>query len=349
MSIDDYIIIKKLGSGVYGTIYLVKKGKKEYALKIEKILEKEINKDLISPVWREIDFAQKLGDLYPDFFMKLYEYDIIDECNHKQKLPNYISKFKEGHQKSLSERNNSTFCSRKIYSLIDTTLDNVLKKIKDQNQIYSIIIQICYIIYLMNKHGYTHNDVHYGNIGIIYTKKKYINIFDHNIPTYGYQLQIIDYGYVLHNNFEFIERIEMGNKNERDVHNKGMESEIKIVISRLLVNNSKFYKTLQKKQIKIKWAEIFEKFYDSNKGKILQTLFPQNIISKNDLLNLYMLINPIEWEKVILEENFKKYIPIRKLLQPEDWIFTLQNTPIKQSDDIKNIVLYFIMKLNDIK
>ena len=177
MSIDDYKIIKELGSGVFGTTYLVKKGNKEYALKIEKILEKDIKEDLSSPVWREINFAKNLGDLYPNQFMKLYDYDIIDTCSHKQKYPDYIKYFNKELQDSLAEKVQSTYCSRKVYSLIDITLADVIKKIRDQNQIYSIIIQICYIVYLMNKHGYTHNDTHSGNIGIKYTKKKiYKNI-----------------------------------------------------------------------------------------------------------------------------------------------------------------------------
>jgi serine/threonine protein kinase len=151
MSIDDYKIIKELGSGVFGTTYLVKKDNKEYALKIEKILEKDIKEDLSSPVWREIDFAKNLGNLYPDQFMKLYDYDIIDNCTHNQKYPDYVKYFIKELQDSLSEKTQSIYCSRKVYSLIDTTLEYLIKKkLKDQNQIYSIIIQICYIVYLMN-------------------------------------------------------------------------------------------------------------------------------------------------------------------------------------------------------
>ena len=54
----------------------------------------------------------------------------------------------------------------------------------------------------MHKEGYTHNDLHPGNIGIIYTDKKYIKIFDENVPTFGYQVNFIDYGYALHNKFK---------------------------------------------------------------------------------------------------------------------------------------------------
>lgn len=57
------------------------------------------------------------------------------------------------------------------YEYVDTTLD----KLK-LNELYSILIQLSYIIYIMNKHGYTHNDLHMNNIGIKKTNKKYSNI-----------------------------------------------------------------------------------------------------------------------------------------------------------------------------
>ncbi len=60
MSIDDYKIIKELGAGLFGTTYLVEykekgisnifKKPKKYALKIEKILEKDIKKSSKSPI-----------------------------------------------------------------------------------------------------------------------------------------------------------------------------------------------------------------------------------------------------------------------------------------------------------
>jgi hypothetical protein len=132
----------------------------------------------------------------------------------------------------------------------------------------------------------------------------------------------------------------MGNKHEGEVHEKSLKDEIRKTLSRLLVNNSKFYKSFDTS--KINWNEIRETFFESNKGKVLQSI----TTDKSDLLLLYMMINPIEWEKIILGKKFKKYIPIYKLLQTEDWMFILQHTPINKSDDIKDIIIYFLSKIN---
>ena len=50
----------------------------------------------------------------------------------------------------------------------------------------------------MNKNGYTHNDLHNANIGIIKSKQKYINILNYKIPTFGYIIKLIDYGFNYH-------------------------------------------------------------------------------------------------------------------------------------------------------
>jgi hypothetical protein len=52
---DNYKIIKEIGIGMMGTVYLVKdKLNNKYAMKIEKILQKYINKSLEYDLWREI-------------------------------------------------------------------------------------------------------------------------------------------------------------------------------------------------------------------------------------------------------------------------------------------------------
>ena len=49
--------------------------------------------------------------------------------------------------------------------------------------------------------GYSHSDLHPGNIMINETSKKYFNFMDKKIPFNGYQLTAIDYGEVLHKKF----------------------------------------------------------------------------------------------------------------------------------------------------
>ena len=55
MDFSNFNIIKKLGSGMYGTTYLIKKDDKKYAMKIQKILPEHVNQNLSIGIWREID------------------------------------------------------------------------------------------------------------------------------------------------------------------------------------------------------------------------------------------------------------------------------------------------------
>ncbi len=95
VNFDDLQIIKKLGSGVFGTSYLVKKTKdsnQEYVLKIQKLLysEKKLkdnNRDYKEQIWREIDlheFVNTLDKKEQIFFTKIYEYKIINNCDYIQ-------------------------------------------------------------------------------------------------------------------------------------------------------------------------------------------------------------------------------------------------------------------------
>jgi len=67
-----------------GTVFLAKYKNKKYALKIEHILEADLKKSSSSQIWREIFFSTKFANKYPEQFIKLYSYDIIDNCTHKQ-------------------------------------------------------------------------------------------------------------------------------------------------------------------------------------------------------------------------------------------------------------------------
>ena len=124
MDIDKVKIIKKIGNGMAGIIYLIKYKNKEYALKIEKIPEKyALEKNLNSREWRDIEFSLNFANNYPDQFTLLYKYDIINDCTHIQEYTNDLSTFPEHIQNIIIEKNNSNYCIRKVYSLIDIVLE----------------------------------------------------------------------------------------------------------------------------------------------------------------------------------------------------------------------------------
>ena len=82
-------------------------------------------------------------------------------------------------------------------------IDAFLKKADkvDLKVLYSIALQICKIIDCLYEGGYSHSDLHPGNIMINRTGTKYFELFGHTIPYNGYQLTVIDYGNVVHKKF----------------------------------------------------------------------------------------------------------------------------------------------------
>ena len=125
----DYKILKILGKGFLGIVFLIenKKDKKKYVLKRQKILKKNIIKNFKYEIWREIDFSEFVNTLPKNkikFFMKMYEYKILDNCEYFSygKLP----------KKTLKTINNyfrfSKYCMDIIYEDKQKDFYNLLKK-----------------------------------------------------------------------------------------------------------------------------------------------------------------------------------------------------------------------------
>ena len=85
---NTYKIIKELGHGMVGTVYLVSHNNIKYAYKIEHILPSEYKNYKNSNSKEEIDFSIKFANNYPNQFIKLIDYDFIKDCKHKQKYTN---------------------------------------------------------------------------------------------------------------------------------------------------------------------------------------------------------------------------------------------------------------------
>ena len=206
INLNNIHIKQEIGKGLLGTIYLATYGNKKLAYKIEQIFDKDAIKSYKSPLYREIDFATKMHALYPLHFMKLYDWKIDNKCSHKQDLSSLD--FKLGDlpkvwQNYYQKLWLSKTCAIKLYSYVDTTLHNIMWKNKKFNHavFYDLSIQVFYVVYLMNKHGYLHNDFHSKNIGLNKTTDKYITIFNNRVKTHGYHVVALDYGTVLHKKY----------------------------------------------------------------------------------------------------------------------------------------------------
>lgn len=197
-------VIKKLGSGVMGTTYLIElsqgKEKRRYICKIEKIWESDSMFRLDAPIWREIIFA-KFCKKYPEHFMILKSWEIMNDCNHKQMSPGW--KMDTYSRKNWTLRNKSPYCSKLVYQpVLDGTLNTVLASPKLKlPQLASILSQIIYSIDLLIKSGFIHRDLHGNNIMYKKTTKKSIMLGKVECKTYGLQWFLIDYGLIIHPTF----------------------------------------------------------------------------------------------------------------------------------------------------
>lgn len=232
--LSDYTIIKELGKGMHGTVYLVEdKNKKKYGMKVEQVFKKDLPKNLKSPIWRELDFAENLLSKYPDYFMQIYKSE-NKKCNYVHKLDDIkwqtMSKDQTKYYKKLFK---SPYCSIKITSLVDDMLHNILYKLTNKKIILDLFIQVVNLAYLINKEGYYHRDFHPKNIGIIYTKDKTIKILNSDIKTHGYKLNGIDYGMVLHNKYDLEPWEKQALKYDNDLYQNFYKIVFKIMLKNL--------------------------------------------------------------------------------------------------------------------
>jgi serine/threonine protein kinase len=227
IDINNMKIIKPIGTGNYGNVYMVQssvlrsvpesnshrvltfyKNNNEssddilpyniYALKIEYLLKTDKMIDLESKVNRNLKFDQDIGSIYPDMFLNIIAYDIKDNCQEHKTVK----------QKSIEKKYNeikSSKCLRILYRLIDGTLTSEMQNKMTDKEIKSMVMQLIYAISLLHSKGYVHCDINRKNIGYYYTNDKEISVIINNnkyiIPIFSKRFIIIDYGNVLHPDF----------------------------------------------------------------------------------------------------------------------------------------------------
>ncbi len=190
-------VIKELGTGMYATTYLVELDGKKYALKKQKILAGNKNRSSRSITWREMFFYDYVAKMPPEtqkFFCKLYGFNIEDNCKHTQIRPKNIQK-NANLKAKMDEINASNICANFLieYKGNMTLYDFICKNIVPK-KIYSILLQLCKIIFVMSEAMYSHNNVHLGNFMVLPTKDKTFEFMGDQIPHNGLQISAIDYG-----------------------------------------------------------------------------------------------------------------------------------------------------------
>jgi len=335
INLNNIIIRKEIGRGFVGTIYLaLYRVNDRLAYKIEHIFERDIIKSFKSPLFREIDFAKVMYSLHPNHFMKLYDWKIDNKSKNNLLLntnKNKMDDLPKIQQSNYMHLWDSKYCAIKLYSYVDTTLHNIMwqSRVFDYKLFYDLFIQVIYVVYLMKKQGYNHNDFHPKNIGLKKTDKQFITLIGFTekavqIRTHGYYVVAIDYGSVLHEKYDL---------NERQIEKLNNYNDIFTLMNFLSVNYSplfaKYKKELEHANIMNSDIDI-PKNIEDNLNKYLKDL---NLPTENRTYLLKLLFKVLHYDK------YEKYLLGDKLKHPIKPMYLL---PI-------NAILYIISNIYDIK
>jgi hypothetical protein len=293
-NIIPYIKINDLISyGMKGTVYNSDYNNKSYAYKIEHILKTEMKKQQ-----NEINFSLKFANKFPNHFISLYDYQLIKNCNHKQQYSYDLKQFPD--KKYYLKLAKSNLCMAKLYSLIDGTLDSIFDSL-NINQKYSLLIQLTYIFYLLHKFKFSHNDIHSKNIGFVKTNQPFIKIFNLKIPLYGYLFKLIDFGNVStkinHKQPELFSLLFFTINTNLDNYNINWKK------SDNIIQKSPEFSTISS-FINYNFLSYFlfllihtDKYYSIRINKIIS---PEFFIPQNQIINIILLMNNLEFKKIIL-------------------------------------------------
>jgi serine/threonine protein kinase len=196
-------VIRELGNGAEGTVYLVKSGKKTYAYKLEKY--RQIKDETKDTYYRQVEF-DKFAKLHPDQFMTLKSHGIIEGCDLEQPIPKWA---KGERKKELEAKNTLTACSYLMYQPVyKCMLHDVAKKIfKSKKRYLSMLLQLFTQVGLMHQAGFIHGDIHDANI-MVDGKGAF---------------HIIDYGAVYKDGWSMTKGDRWNKKNYHDGHKDVMD------------------------------------------------------------------------------------------------------------------------------
>jgi serine/threonine protein kinase len=329
---ENYKIIKELGHGMFGTVYKIEYKNKYFAMKIEHVLDEDKEKNIKSPVWRELDFSEKFARKHKDQFMQMYYYDFIDNCDHKQKYSVDLKNFDKYHKDKIINLSRSKTCVRKVYELIDGNVRDLIPKL-NLKQIYSFILQLAIIVKTLEKNNYIHGDFHSGNIGYIETNKQYIKYGKKKIPTYGYIYKAIDLGSILHPKYKLSKRDK---KWYKDLYKRELISPLRTS----LIDDNKFWDFIENNNIKLNFKKDMMKFKKSKLYDNINKLFPE---IKNDEMkfNLCDILFTQDFQKLILGNHFKNIIEHKLYISIPDIMYLF-----KINFNTDKIIDYFLMKIS---
>ena len=203
---NKFSIIRELGSGANGTVYLVNVDGEKLVYKIEKLDVYDDKKPLTSEYLRQVNF-DKVAQKHPDKLMVLKGHGIIKNCSYKH--PWDITKIKnDDRRRRFVRKNKQTDCYYLLYSpYLDGTYMDIKDKILGNISNYkNFVKQMLNIILIMSKEGYYQNDFNFSNI--MYKNKGK-----------SFQWYLIDYGQIWHKTFPISQLDKDLRKRDGDTRN----------------------------------------------------------------------------------------------------------------------------------
>lgn len=334
--VSKYTIDKFLSEGLMGKVYLVHdRNRKTYAMKVEYISDKNDRY-----LRNELRFVKEVARKYPEQFIQLVDYRIVEDC--KAEAPPMREWVKGKELEWFTKLRASGVCVEKVYSLIDTSLDHLPISKMTLPQRYSMLIQTLYISYLFEKHGFVHGDFHHGNIGVLrVSPKKTVKIFGQHIPTFGYQYQAIDYGGILHKTTASKTHRYQQRAESEYQHFQEHSLADKLGLIGSMWDEKPFWKFIEKNKVKMKG-------YDHDlaliqKQKQIEYI---NTISTNKWIqfDLFKLLFPTTFQRVILGKHFQKTIDFTPFIPLVDIVYCLMSI-----DNLEHTIGYLIERMNEIE
>jgi serine/threonine protein kinase len=308
MDFSKIKVIKKLGAGMWGTVYLIDYENKKYAMKVQKILEEEKAQNPKFPIWRELLFFNDVNKMPQEsrkFFCKLHGFKIQVCGKYKHIRPKNVPE-NSIFVKKFKEMNSSNICAILVMDYLGSiSLYDYLQTSPPAKKIYTILLQICKINKIMSDMKYSHNDLHPSNLMVTENS--------------GLQLVAIDYGNVTNASYGKA----YSNDSEEYYFFDLTKSLFYVLQNRpkleknCRLQKKKFPYEIKKKYEEDVWAMLFQKYekiIDAYAEKYLR-LYPNlrksylefkksGGSSKNDMMiqlkimNNFMLDHPQEYMKV---------------------------------------------------
>jgi hypothetical protein len=335
---DDYDIIKILGSGEQGIVFLVVYQNNNYAFKLSFSRDKSEVKTFLD---NEIVFQDTIAKKFPDQFVILRDYSVSDnKCVYHSKIRNIINNINDYKKKNkLLSISSYGFCAKRLYDLIDGTLGDIISQLNEK-QIYSSLIQLAYCIHILEINDYSHGDeTNPQNIGYLNTNREFINIKKFDIPTFGRIFKLIDY--------------ERTQKKEFMAKKHHFLNEFMYIFGFIFLRSTMDYKLYTFANNKVGWR----KYLDFENKAILEDpkffdFFEKLDIPSTIALNAYIYLFPNRFAKIVLNDinEYKKYKKIygKNHASYSTTKFTYKEIKkiCKYKNKIKKMIKFFLNKIN---